>query len=49
MKPGLICKERNEPCLIVQVLEVVAKLKGISEEELANASYENSLKMFNIK
>jgi len=25
-----------------QVLEVVAKIKGISEEELANICYENS-------
>lgn len=57
MKKGLICKDRNEPCLIVyknyinfrQVLEVVAKLKGVSEEELAKISYENTLKMFNIR
>lgn len=31
-----------------QVLEVVAKLKEISEEDLALISYENSLRMFNI-
>jgi TatD DNase family protein len=48
MKKGLMCKDRNEPCMIVQVLEVVAKLKGISEEELAKISYENTMKMFNL-
>jgi Tat protein secretion system quality control protein TatD with DNase activity len=31
------------------VLEVVADLKGVSEKELADISYENSLKCFKIK
>ncbi len=48
MKKGLMCKDRNEPCMIVQVLEVVAKLKGVTEEELARISYENTMKMFNL-
>jgi len=29
-------------------LEVVARIKEISEEELARISYENSLKVFNL-
>jgi Tat protein secretion system quality control protein TatD with DNase activity len=32
-----------------QVLEVVSKLKGVSEEELAKISYENTIKMFKIR
>lgn len=31
-----------------QVLEAVAKIKDISEEELARIAYENSLKVFNL-
>jgi len=34
--------------LIRHVLEAVAKLKNISEEELATIAYENSLKVFNL-
>lgn len=49
MKKGLMCKDRNEPCMIVQVLEAVAKIKGVSDQELANISYENTIKMFNLK
>jgi TatD DNase family protein len=49
MQKGLICKDRNEPCMMIQVLEVVAALKGVTEKELADISYENSLKMFNLK
>lgn len=39
-------KGRNEPCKMLQVCEVVAVLKGITEEELANIAYENSCKLF---
>ena len=39
-------KGRNEPCKIIQVCEVVAALKGVSEEELAKIAYENSCKVF---
>ena len=41
-------KDRNEPCTMIQVLEVVSALTGISEEEIANIAWENSLKVFNI-
>jgi hypothetical protein len=30
-------------------LEVVAQLKNISEEELANIAYENTMKAFDLK
>ena len=44
--PEKMVKGRNEPCKIIQVCEIVAALKGIPEEELAKAAYENSCKVF---
>ena len=57
-------KDRNEPCTMIQVLEVVAgkfyifnrifhliesiALKEISEQELAETAWENTMKMFNL-
>jgi len=42
-------KDRNEPCTMIQVAEVVSQLLGISEEELMHHAWENTLKMFNLK
>ena len=42
-------KDRNEPCTIVQVVEVLAALYGIDEEELCKIAWENTLKMLQIK
>jgi TatD DNase family protein len=42
-------KARNEPCNIVQVLEVISKLKGVDESELAQICFENSLKLLQMK
>ena len=42
----LMVKGRNEPCKIVQACEIVAALKGVSEEEVANTVYENSCRVF---
>lgn len=39
-------KGRNEPCHIVQVLEVVAALHGKDEDEVAQQVYENTMKVF---
>lgn len=39
-------KGRSEPCLIRQVCEVVAAAKGISEEELARAAFNNTMRVF---
>lgn len=49
MRIGSICKDRNEPCFIIQVLEVVSKIKAISKEELAKICYDNANKVFNLK
>ncbi len=43
---GSIVKDRNEPCTIIQVAEVVAALKGMSMDELIAAVYENTRKVF---
>ena len=43
---GLLVKDRAEPCLLVQVLEVVASLKSMSPEELANVTLGNSMRLF---
>jgi len=37
---------RNEPLLIVQVLEAVAGIKEVSEEEIAAVTTENAMKIF---
>ena len=39
-------KDRNEPCTIVQVVEVLAALYGIDEEKLCEITWQNTLKMF---
>ena len=41
-------KERNESCSIERVAYVVAGLKGISVEEVAEQAWENSIKMFRL-
>ena len=46
MKKGLICKDRNEPCSIIQVLEVISKIKNVDKKELSDICYKNSLDCF---
>ena len=43
-----IVKDRNEPCMMIQVVEVLAELKGISTEELCQHAWANSLKLFGL-
>lgn len=43
---GSCVKGRNEPCFILQVLEVIAATKNMSTEELASITYQNTLKVF---
>ena len=43
---GKMVKGRNEPCQIIQVAEVIAGIKGISVQEVADACYENSLRLY---
>jgi TatD DNase family protein len=43
---GKLVKGRNEPCQIVQVAEVIAGAKGISLKEVADACYQNSMRLY---
>jgi TatD DNase family protein len=45
---GSMIKARNEPCNIIQVLEVIAKIKEVSEDEVAKACFQNSLKLLKL-
>jgi len=42
-------KDRNEPCSIVQVVEVMSSLHNISEDQLCVIAWNNTLKLFNLK
>ena len=44
----MMIKGRNEPCNVIQVCQAVAAILGITEKELADAAYKNTLKMFNL-
>ncbi|KAJ1644530.1 hypothetical protein LPJ64_003804 [Coemansia asiatica] len=39
-------KSRNEPCTIRQVVQVMARLHGISEQELADRAFTNTCEVF---
>ena len=43
-----LVKGRNEPCKVVEVLEVLSKLRGEEESVIAKACFENSCKLFNV-
>ena len=45
---GKTVKERNESCLIGQVAAIVAGLKGLGVEEVAEAAYQNSVRLFRL-
>lgn len=46
---GMMVKERNESCAIGQVAFVVAGVKGVSVEEVAQAAWRNSTAMFRLE
>ncbi|KAL1979951.1 hypothetical protein VTN96DRAFT_4859 [Rasamsonia emersonii] len=45
---GCMVKGRNEPAAIIHVAHVIAKVKGISVEEVCEAAWNNSVKMFGL-
>jgi TatD DNase family protein len=45
---GAMVKGRNEPCMIGRVARAVAAIKGVSLEELTEAAWENTVRMFGL-
>ncbi|KAI9877719.1 MAG: hypothetical protein M1830_003031 [Pleopsidium flavum] len=45
---GLMVKGRNEPATIPHVAHVIAKVKGLPVEEVSEAAWNNSIKMFRL-
>lgn len=46
---GCMVKERNESCMISRVAFIVAGLKGVSVEEVAEAAWRNSVRLFGLE
>ncbi|GCB23944.1 deoxyribonuclease Tat-D [Aspergillus awamori] len=45
---GLMVKGRNEPAAIAHVAYVIAQIKGVTVEEVCEAAWNNSIKMFGL-
>lgn len=45
---GAMVKGRNEPCLIERVAKIVAGIKGVSVEEVSEAAWQNTVKVFGL-
>lgn len=45
---GLMVKGRNEPVAITHVAHAIASIKGLSVEEVSEAAWANSTKMFGL-
>jgi TatD DNase family protein len=43
---GKMVKGRNEPCQMIQVAEVIAGVKGVTVKEVADACYDNSMRLY---
>lgn len=48
-KEDKVVKERNEPCTMIQVVEAIAAIKEVSEKELTEAAWENTMRMFKLE
>ncbi|KAH7021162.1 uncharacterized protein B0I36DRAFT_333894 [Microdochium trichocladiopsis] len=46
---GAMVKSRNEPCMIERVGTVVAAIKGVSVEEVCEAAWENTCRVFKLE
>ena len=42
-------KDRNEPCGVLQVVEVIASIKGIGAQEVADQVYLNAFAALRLK
>ncbi|KAL2213847.1 hypothetical protein CC79DRAFT_1362635 [Sarocladium strictum] len=45
---GAMVKGRNEPCSIERIAKIVAAIKGVSEEEVCEAAWQNTIKVFGL-
>lgn len=45
---GAMVKGRNEPCTIERIATIVAGIKGVSVEEVCEAAWENTVKVFGL-
>lgn len=45
---GAMVKGRNEPCSIERVAKIVAAIKGVSEEEVCEAAWRNTVRVFGL-
>lgn len=46
---GAMVKSRNEPCMIERVATVVAAIKGVGVDEVCEAAWENTCRVFKLK
>lgn len=44
--PDAMVKGRNEPCQIRHVCEILSAVRGVTEEEIARAAFNNSMRVF---
>lgn len=45
---GAMVKSRNEPCMIERVAKIVAGIKGVEVEEVCEAAWRNTVKVFGL-
>ena len=45
---GYIIKDRNEPIHLIQIVEILARIRNTSKEEIIDITYRNTQKLFNI-
>ncbi len=45
---GAMVKGRNEPCTIDRIAKIVAGIKGVSVEEVCEAAWANTVKVFGV-
>ena len=48
LEKDTLTKFRNEPCTIIQIIEVLSSLKSIPIITICKATYENSVKLFKL-
>ncbi|KAK3683910.1 hypothetical protein B0T22DRAFT_384851 [Podospora appendiculata] len=46
---GAMVKGRNEPCTIERIAKIVAGIKGVTEQEVCEAAWANTIKVFSVE